>query len=80
MALLSKTKPLSVQNGMGKKKHDGEGRAVHKNLITGKVQERAGMLFFSYEVSLCVNWLHLLGGERPEATKLTFFLACSVLF
>jgi len=28
VALLSKTKPLSVQNGMGKKKHDGEGRSI----------------------------------------------------
>ena len=33
VALLSKTKPLSVQNGMGKKKHDGEGRSITAEVL-----------------------------------------------
>jgi len=28
VAILSKVKPLSIQKGMGKKKHDGEGRCL----------------------------------------------------
>ena len=57
VGLLSKRKPLSVQNGMGVEKHDGEGRSVTAEvsismsatlILSGRVPRLELVLVFFY--------------------------------